>query len=236
MRSDEEYVRGTRPGVNTDLQTGSKVKDSKPATYAKLQNELDPLHEDFHVMTMAETRARLDKIREQAKKSEQKRTLTTNTLSTQTTPIPTPRQTPTVTPRNSPNIVLNPPRYIDPTTLSPAYIEPASGVSTARQSGIQQRDGVLTRNLRLRTGEPHTQLEGTTANRRGRKKSQLQIQTQLSSRNTNPFSGSDGSVSESHLTERQIAREARRTRSTMLSQTLTPETNLNVAKSGNKSN
>ena len=68
VRSDEEYVRGTRPGVNTDLQTGSKVKDSKPATYAKLENELDPLHEDFHVMTMAETRARLDKIREQANK------------------------------------------------------------------------------------------------------------------------------------------------------------------------
>ena len=81
-----------------------KVKDSKPGTYAKLENELDPLHEDFHVMTMAETRARLDKIREQAKQSEQMRQLST--------PTPTPRASPNPTPINlslSPN-----PIYIEP--------------------------------------------------------------------------------------------------------------------------
>jgi hypothetical protein len=71
-----------------------KVKDSKSGTYAKLQNELDPLHEDFHVMTMAETRARLDKLREQAKQSEQKRQISTPT------PTPTPRASPKPTPIN----------------------------------------------------------------------------------------------------------------------------------------
>jgi hypothetical protein len=152
VRSEDEYVRGTRPGVNTDLQTGSKVKGSKSGPYTNLSSNLDPLHEDFYKESMAETRAKLEKIREQAKQSEQKRQLSTQTLSTQTTPIPTPRQTPrqtpTVTPRQTPtatprrsptplNLVFHPPpRYIEPTTVSPGYIEPTSGVSRARISGI----------------------------------------------------------------------------------------------------
>ena len=77
-----------------------KVKDSKPGTYAKLENELNPLHEDFHVMTMAETRAKLDKIREQAKQSEQKRQLST--------PTPTPRASQKPTPMKVQNqFILN---------------------------------------------------------------------------------------------------------------------------------
>ncbi len=62
--------------------------------------------------------------------------------------------------------------------------------------------------------------------------------TQLSSRSrSNPFSGSDGSASETSASERaEITRQAHRMRSTMLSQTLTPESNTYVAKSGNKSN
>lgn len=239
VRADDEYVRGTRPGVNTDLQTGSKVKGS----YTNLPPNLDPLHEDFFKESMAETRAKLDKIREQARISEHKRTLTTNTLSTQTTPIPTPRQTPrqtpTVTPRNSPtpSLVQALQRGRMQTEISPGYIEPISGVSRARTSGIQRHDGVLTRNLRLQTGEAHTQLE--SVNRRGRKKAQLQVQTQLSTRNTNPFDGSASETSATELSARQrqiTATPARRMRSTMLSQIQTPETNIYVAKSGNKSN
>ena len=86
--------------------------------------------------------------------------------------------------------------------------------------------------VRARTREPHTEIANPVS-RRGRKKSQLQIQTQMSSRNTNPF---DGSASEMSEPERRITRQAERMRSTMLSQTLTPETNLYVAKSGKKSN
>ena len=34
----------------------------------------------------------------------------------------------------------------------------ARPIANARQSGIQQHDGVLTRNLRMQTGEAHTEL------------------------------------------------------------------------------
>ena len=66
------------------------------------------------------------------------------------------------------------------------------------------------------------------------------LRTQLSSRSKNPFSGSDGSASEMSASERSYTRsstrQAQRMRSTMLSQILTPESNMNVYKSGNKSN
>jgi hypothetical protein len=66
------------------------------------------------------------------------------------------------------------------------------------------------------------------------------LRTQLSSRSKNPFSGSDGSASEMSASERSYTRsstrQAQRMRSTMLSQILTPESNMYVNKSGNKSN
>jgi hypothetical protein len=65
-------------------------------------------------------------------------------------------------------------------------------------------------------------------------------QSELSSRSKNPFSGSDGSASEMSASERSYTRsstrQAQRMRSTMLSQILTPESNMYVHKSGNKSN
>jgi hypothetical protein len=68
----------------------------------------------------------------------------------------------------------------------------------------------------------------------------LKKKTELSSRSKNPFSGSEGSASEMSASEqsytRPSTRQAQRMRSTMLSQTLTPESNIYVAKSGNKSN
>ena len=284
VRGDDEYVRGTRQGVNTDLQLAPKVKDSKPGTYAKLQNELDPLHEDFHVMTMAETRARLDKIREQAKQSEQKRQISTPT------PTPTPRASPKPTPINlslSPN-----PIYIEPIAsnlkkrnsarINLSFPSPeitnARPIANARQSGIQQHDGVLTRNLRMQTGEAHTELRtrvhqskdpeyvsGYDARRRHETQAKVKQlvpvlnlehsynkgyfrkelkqmkenekkKTQLSSRSrSNPFSASEGSATESASERRTTRPAAARMRSTMLSATLTPETNIYVAKSGNKS-
>ena len=96
---------------------------------------------------------------------------------------------------------------LDPSNLSP--VNPDI-INRARTSAVQRHDGVLTRNRRAQLMEPHTQLE----NRRGRKKSQLEIQTQFSTRNTNPFSASEGSSS-----ERPIVRQVR---STMLSQADTP--------------
>jgi hypothetical protein len=71
-------------------------------------------------------------------------------------------------------------------------------------------------------------------------KEMLKSRTQLSSRSrSNPFSGTEGSASEMSASERAAtrptARQTQRTRSTMLSQTLTPETNIYVPKSGNNS-
>jgi hypothetical protein len=64
--------------------------------------------------------------------------------------------------------------------------------------------------------------------------------SELSSTSKNPFSGSDVSVSETSASERAatrpISRQSQRMRSTMLSQTLTPESNIYLHKSGNKSN
>ena len=60
--------------------------------------------------------------------------------------------------------------------------------------------------------------------------------TQLSSRSrSNPFSASEGSATESASERRTTRPAAARMRSTMLSATLTPETNIYVSKSGNKS-
>jgi hypothetical protein len=292
LKEEANYVRGTKPGAITDLQTGGKIKGSKADNYAKLENELNPLHEDFHVMTMEETRAKLDKIREQAKQSEQKRQLSTQSIqttpkpsprviSTQTTPKPSPRATPTPSPRRSTTSPQVPQLNLR-LDVSPGYIEPVAGVFRARMSGIQEHSGVLTRGLRREVGEPHTELKskipksknpeyiaGYDARRRDiRNESEKQLvpvynlenkynqgyfrrelknhkemlkkKTEFSSRSKNPFSGSEGSASEMSASEqsytRPSTRQAQRMRSTMLSQTLTPESNTYVAKSGNKSN
>jgi hypothetical protein len=209
----------------------------------------------------------LDKIREQARKSEQKRNATMHSLATQTTPKPSPRATPQATPQATPrpsqeatplNLLLHPsPRYMEPTTsLSPGS---AAAVTRARTSGIQEHTGVLTRNLRREVGEAHTELKsnipkskhkqyvsGYNSRRYDDKKGKTKplvpvynlehkfnkgyfrkelennkLRTQLSSR-SNPFDGTDDSISERAATSRN--------RSTMLSQTLTPETHVRKRK------
>jgi len=242
---------------------------------------------------MEETQARLEKFREQAKMHEQKSTLSMQSTqttpkpsprvtSTQTTPKPSPRATPTPSPRRSTTSPQVPQLNLR-LDVSPGYIEPVTGVSRARMSGIQEHSGVLTRGLRREVGEPHTELKpkkyrsknpeyvsGYDARRRDEKNSKVRPlvevlnpendynkgyfgsalkngqdgyipRIQFSGRSrqaTNPFSGSEGSsLSDSSISQRPAARTTRRERqrSTMLSQTLTPESNIYVAKSGNKS-
>jgi hypothetical protein len=312
LKGEGDYVRGTKPGATTDLQTGGKR--AKAGKYDKLTDEPNPAQADFDMHTQDSTKTRsdklrestqeqLDKIREQARISEQKRNATMQSLatqttpkpspraiSTQTTPKPSPRATPQATPQATPrpsqeatplNLLLHPsPRYMEPiTSLSPGS---AAAVTRARTSGIQEHTGVLTRNIRREVGEAHTELKskfpkskdpeyvsGYDARRRDQKNNKVRPlvevlnpdnaynrgyfgaalkkgqdgyipRTQFSGRRrqrTNPFSGSEGSsLSDSSLSQRPAARTTRRQRSTMLSQTLTPESNIYVNKSGNKSN
>ena len=289
LKGEGDYVRGTKPGATTDLQTGGKR--AKAGKYDKVPDEPNPLQADFEMQTRDSTRTRsdklrestqeqLDRIREQARKSEQKRNATKQSLatqttpkpspraiSTQTTPKPSPRATPQATPQATPrpsqeatplNLLLHPsPRYIEPTTsLSPGT---AAGVTRARTSGIQEHTGVLTRNIRREVGEAHTELKsnipkskhkqyvsGYNSRRYDDKKGKTKplvpvynlehkfnkgyfrkelennkLRTQLSSR-SNPFDGTDDSISERAATSRN--------RSTMLSQTLTPETHVRKRK------
>jgi hypothetical protein len=290
LLKEDNYVRGTKPGVNTDLQTASKTKGSNVEKYSELPN---PLQGDFDEYIGDSTKQKMKDIQEQVKKYEQSRKSTKETqitpkpspraISTQITPKPSPRATPRPSLEGTPlNILLHPStRYMEPTTsLSPGS---AAGVIRARTSGIQEHSGVLTRNLRQELGEAHTELKskrpkskhpeyvsGYDARRyddqKGKTKQlvpvynlehnfnkayfrkelknnreyEKKLTTQLSSRSKNPFSGSEGSASEISASEqsytRPSTRQAQRMRSTMLSQTLTPESNIYVAKSGNKSN
>jgi len=164
-----ETAAGTALSAATGYSAAETGGIAGGVAYAKLENELNPLHEDFHVMTMEETRAKLDKIREQAKQSEQKRQLSTQSIqttpkpsprviSTQTTPKPSPRATPTPSPRRSTTSPQVPQLNLR-LDVSPGYIEPVAGVFRARMSGIQEHSGVLTRGLRREVGEPHTELK-----------------------------------------------------------------------------
>jgi hypothetical protein len=145
---NDDFVRGTKQGTNTDLQAPKLTKGSKAGKYENITAELDPLDEGFYKESMADTRAKLDKIREQAKLNEQKRNLTTQSLSTQTTPKPSPRVTSTqTTPKPSPRATPTPsprrsttPSQVPQLNLRldapPGYIEPIAGVFRARMSGI----------------------------------------------------------------------------------------------------
>jgi hypothetical protein len=147
LQEEGNYVRGTNPGVITDLHTAPKVKGTKAGKYDTLTEESNPLQADFEMRTKDSTQTKadkirqltqekLDRIREQAKLNEQKRS--------STTPKPSPRATAAAKPQATPkpsleatalNILLHPSqRYMEPTTfLSPGE---AVGVTRARTSGI----------------------------------------------------------------------------------------------------
>ena len=151
MLKEDNYVRGTKPGVNTDLQTASKTKGSNVEKYSELPN---PLQGDFDEYIGDSTKQKMKDIQAQVKKYEQSRK---STKETQITPKPSPRATPRPSLEGTPlNILLHPSlRYMEPTTfLSPGA---AVGVTRARTSGIQEHSGVLTRNLRQELGEAHTE-------------------------------------------------------------------------------
>ncbi len=47
LKKEGDYVRGTKPGAITDLQTAQNVKGSKAGKYDKLSDEPNPLQKDF---------------------------------------------------------------------------------------------------------------------------------------------------------------------------------------------
>jgi hypothetical protein len=189
LKGEGDYVRGTKPGATTDLQTGGKR--SKAGKYDNLTDEPNPAQADFDMHTQDSTKTRSDKLREsaqeqfnrieeQARISEQKRNATMQSLATQTTPKPspraistqtTPKPSPRATPQATPQATPRPSQEATPLNLllhpSPRYMEPitslspgsAAAVTRARTSGIQEHTGVLTRNLRREVGEAHTELK-----------------------------------------------------------------------------
>lgn len=167
-----DYVRGTKPGVYTDLQRAPKVKGSN-AEYSAAPN---PLQGDFDKYISETTKDKIKRIQEQAKQFEQSRKISTPTITPRASPSPSISAPPI-------NLSLSPqPIYINQIAselkkrnsarLNLSFSSPE--ITNARPSGIQQHNGVSTRSIRAETGEPHVQLEmGTQTQARGRGRTRI---------------------------------------------------------------